>query len=126
MQPSGSGVNVAIDNEITELKQKVEAAEKELGAQVTWASTPKNVPVLRRKTILFSGVLGARRQYAFATELDRELFVYDRHDTLFTVSRDIRAKLGLTPPIFKGSTVVGVAPTSTVSTPAKKKNKFRK
>jgi hypothetical protein len=89
-----------------ELKAKVQAAEAKLnGAQVTWASTPKQVPVLRGKA-LCSAIVGERRQYAFANESDREQFVYDRNDTLFTVSRDIRAQLGLGPVTGGGTKLV--------------------
>ncbi len=119
---------MAASTEIEELRQKTLDAEKNMGgAQVTWASVPKTVPLLRRKSILFSGVVGQRRQYAFASDTERELFVYDRHDTLFTVSRDIRVQLGLTPPTFKGSTVVRSAQEEAPpKPPEEKKNRFRK
>lgn len=120
-------MNSATKQEIEYLRAQAVAAEQNLkGAQVCWASTPKQVPALRRKTILFSGTLGARRQYAFASETDRELFVYDRHDTLFTVSRDIRAQLGLTPPLSGGTRVIQAAEATSPVVASVRKNKFRK
>lgn len=143
---------MARDSEAEALRQKAIEAEKTMnGEQLRWASTPKEVPALRRKGVLFSGVLGRRRQYAFATALDQELFVYDRHDTLFTTSLVIRSELGLSPPVFKGTYIAGVsaapkpevaqaapprrrkapaapaeAPPPAPAAPAQKVNKFRK
>lgn len=118
---------MARDSEVEYLRQKALEAEKELGGeQLRWASTPKQVPAIRRRGVLFSGVLGARRQYAFAKALDQELFVYDRHDTLFTTSRDIRQALDLSPPVFKGTFVAGAtgpAPATTVTAAPKARRK---
>lgn len=114
-----AGPLISLNPEFTE---QVRQLETKLAKQVTFASTPRDAAVLRRKTILAYGVVGSRRHYAFATEHDREQFVYDRHDTLFTVNRDLRKNLALDAPEFKGTVVNGtVAPL-----PTKKKNKFRK
>lgn len=112
---------------LSELQEKVLAAEKTAAAQVTWASTPAAVPSLRGKGILFSGVVGNRRQYAFLKEYDREQFVYNRHDTLFTVNRDLRQKLGLSPPEFKGTMVAAPGEEPKPLAPrTKARNRFRK
>lgn len=120
-------MSAATKQEVEYLRAQAVAAEQTLGGkQVCWASTPRDVPTLRRKTILFSGTLGARRQYAFAAETDRELFVYDRYDTLFTVSRDIRAQLGLTPPLAGGTRVIQPPQEQAAPAPAGVKKRFRK
>lgn len=119
---------VPTDAAAKELADKVRAKEKELGGtQLTFCRTPADAPVGRKKTILFYGVVDGWRQYAFATEDDREQFAYDRRDTLFTVNRDLRERLGLDPPRFVGTVVKAPTGEAVVqAAPAKKKNRFRK
>lgn len=115
------------DHKYKEFADKVRAKEKELGCELTFCHTHLEAPVGRKKTILFHGVVEGRRQYAFATEDDREQFAYDRHDTLFTVNRDLRIKVGLNPPTFQGTIVKAPdGEAKVLAPPTKKKNRFRK
>lgn len=109
---------------VAALKQKVEEHEASHGGvQVRWVNIPKDVPaVSRRKGLVGSAVIGDVRQYAFDTAENQEQFVYDRNDAKFTVSRDIRGLLGLSPAVGIGTMINGQKPPP----PPKKRNKFRK